>query len=117
MTFQLFIIYAVTVTLVGIITDLMTSYIEVLTDPSSFISMSTLPFLVSQMPKDTLHVLTGNVLGDGCLRRTGRKMDGKPTGNARFEMNKAKLSYNHHLETFNAHYKRYSGVGFRENTY
>jgi hypothetical protein len=69
------------------------------------------------MPKNTLSVLTGNLLGDGCLRRTGRKKDGKPTANARFEMNKGVAAYDQALDTFNQYYKEYSGTGFRENTY
>lgn len=104
MTILLLLICAVTVTSCGEIT--------------SDTAMCSLPPLVaSGMPKDTLHVITGNLLGDGCLRRTGRKKDGKPTGNARFEMNKAVVAHDKALSTFNNYYKPYSGKGFRRNTY
>lgn len=89
----------------------------VTTMDTSEISMMVLPPLVASMPKDTLSVVTGNMLGDGCIRRTGHKREGQPTGNARFEMNKATASLAHHYATYVNYYKAYSGVGFRENTF
>jgi len=80
-------------------------------------SVDTLLPLLGTNPEETLHVITGNLLGDGCIRRTGRKVDGQPTGNARFEMNKSVPAYDHVLGTFNKYYKQFSGVGFRENNY
>lgn len=65
----------------------------------------------------TLHVLTGNLLGDGSLRINGPKKNGNPTVNALFEMNKCTKSYDQHLELFNEHYKIFSGKGFRKNSY
>lgn len=81
------------------------------------IMASTIPPQLGDMPTRTLHAITGNMLGDGCLRRTGRKKDGKPTGNARFEMNKGVVAYDQAFDTYNNYYAPYSGVGFRTNSY
>ena len=86
-------------------------------DYAGDIAMTVLPPLVSKMPKDTLSVITGNMLGDGCLRPSAKKRDGIPRGNVRFEMNKCTASLTHHYAMFLKYYKVYSGVGFRENTY
>lgn len=79
--------------------------------------LSIPPLVTTTFSTKTLHVITGNLLGDGSLLRTGKKVDGQRGGNARFEMNKCTQSLDQHLETFRDHYKEFSGVGFRKNTY
>jgi LAGLIDADG DNA endonuclease family len=78
--------------------------------------MAVLPPLINIIPKDTLHVITGNMLGDGSLRRQkSRNKEGIIKSNALFEMNKGPNAYNHAWQLFNDHYKQFSSVGFREN--
>jgi hypothetical protein len=67
------------------------------------------------LPKDTLYVLTGNLLGDGSLRR--KIKNGKPIGNSLFEMNKGHKAQEQAYDTFNKYYKLYSRKGIRVNTY
>lgn len=67
------------------------------------------------LPEDTLHAITGNLLGDGSLRR--KVKNGQPVGNALFEMNKGHVAKEQAFDTFNKYYKSLSGKGFRVNTY
>lgn len=81
---------------------------------------NTLPLLLSTIPKETLNVVTGNLLGDGSLRKPYKgKYDKNKVvkGNSLFEMNKGPAAYAQVLELFNQYYKPFCGVGFRENTY
>lgn len=47
---------------------------------------SGIPKLLQTVPEDTLHIITGNILGDGSLRRVSRRKDGTVGGNASFSI-------------------------------
>jgi hypothetical protein len=46
--------------------------------------MKNLPIAIRRLPKDVLHVVTGNLLGDGYLQPGSTTANGLRKGNTRF---------------------------------
>jgi LAGLIDADG DNA endonuclease family/Proton-conducting membrane transporter len=75
--------------------------------------LSTLPMILSSIPKETLETMTGNMLGDGHMRYSNLARDGKASGNARYEMTMSILAYNYMLELFKNTYAQFSSSGLK----
>ena len=77
---------------------------------SNNIELLTLPVLISDLPKDTLHIITGNMLGDGSISFKYSKK-GKIIGNAKFGMTLDTYSLNYLTHLYDKVYKEFSSSG------
>ena len=77
------------------------------------ISMSILPPILALLPKNVLHTITGNMLGDGGIGYSNLKRDRIASGNARYGMTMDTYSYDYINFLFNTIYYNYSKSGLR----
>jgi hypothetical protein len=70
----------------------------------------TLPPILASMSRKDLETITGNMLGDGCIRYHNMARDGQASGNARYEMCMSVQAYNYMLSLFNTVYAQYSSI-------
>jgi hypothetical protein len=69
-----------------------------------------LPAIISDLPKETLHIITGNMLGDGSItRKLSNK--GKIIGNAKFGMTLDVYSLNYITHLYKKVYEQFSSSG------
>jgi hypothetical protein len=57
--------------------------------------------------------MTGNLLGDGCIRYPNLGRDGRPTGNTRYEMTMATAALGYMSMLYDQVYAQYSSSGLR----
>lgn len=74
---------------------------------------SMIPLILKSVSKPKLEVITGNMLGDGCIRFSHKNEEGKGTGNAHYCMTLSVKSYNYMLDLYNEVYKSYSLSGLK----
>jgi hypothetical protein len=86
---------------------LMTSTIEHVTD------VLAMPAVLAALPRQTLDAMTGNMLGDGCIRYPNLARDKGPSGNARYEMTMATSAFGYMTMLYNQVYAQYSSSGLK----
>ncbi|MBW5719173.1 hypothetical protein GQQ29_26445 [Klebsiella pneumoniae] len=72
-----------------------------------------MPTALLALPRHTLEVITGNMLGDGSVRYPNFSRDGRITGNARYSMTMSTKAYEYILQLFNSIYSQFSSSGLR----
>jgi hypothetical protein len=75
------------------------------------IYQSILPPLLTTIPKDTLHIITGNMLGDGSIQYKKVLSNGKVIGNAKYGMTIDTYSLNYLNHLYETVYKSFSSSG------
>ena len=78
-----------------------------------YILIAGIPSILSNLPRQTLEVISANLLGDGCIRFPNSLRNGKLSGNARYEMTMSAkvLGYMQHL--YDTIYGQFSITGLR----
>lgn len=82
-------------------------------DSNSIIYYSSLPLIVTSIPRHTLEAMTGNMLGDGYIGYPNLNRDGKASGNARYAMTMAIKFHSYMLWLFNNIYSIFSISGLK----
>ena len=77
------------------------------------IKQSLLPSILLSIPKETLHVITGNMLGDGSIQYKKVLSNGKVIGNAKYAMTLDSYSLNYLNHLYETVYKQFSLSGIR----
>lgn len=67
-------------------------------------NLASIPVILMTLPRRTLEVLTGNMLGDGGIRYPNIARDGKASGNARYGMTMSSAAYDYLMTLFNEIY-------------
>jgi len=73
----------------------------------------TIPPFLLQIPKNTLHIITGNMLGDGSIQYKKVLKNGKVIGNAKFSMTMDTYSLNYLNHLYQTVYGQFSLSGLR----
>lgn len=103
-------LYISIITLV-IPTCLMIAFMTV-QDTHGYATMSaSVPPLLLSLPRKTLEVFTGNILGDGSVRYPNFSRDRKASGNARYEMTMSAAAYGYVMSLYETVYAQYSSSG------
>jgi LAGLIDADG DNA endonuclease family len=72
---------------------------------------SILPPILSTISKETLHIITGNMLGEGSIQYKNISIKGKPKGNARYSMTMDAYSLKYLNDLYEKVYSQFSLSG------
>lgn len=73
----------------------------------------TIPAVLVALPQETLHAMTGNLLGDGSIRYPNLGRDKQPSGNTRYEMTMSAAALGYMTMLYNRVYAPFSASGLK----
>ena len=85
------------------------TFLFYLTNDATYLAQCiVVPAIIKALPRETLEIMTGNLLGDGGIHYPNLKRDGKPSGNPRYGMTMAAAVHNFISTLFTRVYAQYS---------
>lgn len=76
-------------------------------------NMLSIPVVLAALPTQTLHAMTGNLLGDGSIRYPNFGRDNRASGNARYEMTMGAAALGYMTILYDTIYANYSSSSLK----
>lgn len=75
--------------------------------------MTSVPVVLSSLPRKSLETMTGNMLGDGSVGYPNFAREGKASGNARYAMTMSAKAHDYLLSLASGVYSQYSDYALK----